>query len=96
VAFPLRQASLASVHEKMGCLAYIDLNMVRSGVVGHPCEWMYGGYNEIRNPKQRYSLINQQKLTGLLGIKDNGQLSANHRNWVEEILKNGSNQRDAK
>ena len=56
------------------CLAYIDLNMVRAGVVRHPGEWMYGWYHEIQNPKQRYSLINRQKLTALLGIKDNDQL----------------------
>ena len=31
----------------------------------------------------------------MLGIKDNDQLSEYHRNWVEEVLKNGSNQRDA-
>jgi hypothetical protein len=42
------------------------------------------------------SLINRQKLTALLGIKDNDQLSKYHRNWVEEVFKNGSNQRDAK
>jgi len=51
---------------------------------------------EIQNPKQRYSLINRQKLTALLGIKDNDQLSEYHRHWVYEVLKNGSNQRDAK
>ncbi len=76
------------------CLAYIDLNMVRVGIVRYP--WKHGGYNEIQSPKQRYSLINRQKLTALLGIKDNDQLSEYHRKWVEEILKNGSNQRDAK
>ena len=65
-------------------------------VVRHPGEWMYGGYHEIQNPKQRYSLINRQKLTALLGIKDNDQLSEYHRKWVEEVLKNGWNQRDAK
>jgi hypothetical protein len=32
----------------------------------------------------------------LLGIKDNDQLPEYHRNWVEEVLKDGSNQRDAK
>jgi hypothetical protein len=32
----------------------------------------------------------------LLGIKDNDQLSEYRRNWVEQVLKNGSNQRDAK
>ena len=80
----------------IACLAYIDLNMVRAGVVRHPIEWMYGGYHEIQNPKQRYSLIDRQKLTALLGIRDNDQLSEYHRDWVEKVLKNGSNQRDAK
>ena len=28
--------------------------------------------------------------------KDNDQLSESHRKWVEEILKNGTNQHDAK
>ena len=32
----------------------------------------------------------------MLGIKDSDQLSEYHRNRVEEVLKNGSNQRDAK
>jgi putative transposase len=53
-------------------------------------------WHEIQNPKQRYSLVNRQKLTDLLGIKDNDLLSEYHLNWVEEVLKNGSNQRDAK
>jgi hypothetical protein len=57
---------------------------------------MYGRYNEIQNRKQRCSLINRQKLTALLSIKDNDQLSEYHRNWVEEALKNGSNRRGAK
>ncbi|MFZ2631576.1 MAG: transposase [Desulfosalsimonadaceae bacterium] len=78
------------------CLAYIDLNMVRAGAVQHPSEWMHGGYNEIQNPKQRYSLINRQVLSNLLGMKDDVQLRESHRQWVEEILKNGSNKRDAK
>ncbi len=75
---------------------YIDLNMVRAGVIQHPGEWVHGGYREIQNPKQRYKLINRQKLTALLGIKDSDQLTEYHRKWVEEVLKNGSNQRDAK
>ena len=80
----------------LSCLAYIDLNMVRAGVVQHPGEWEYGGYREIQNPKQRYTLIDHQKLTALLGIKDSDQLADYHGKWVEEVLKNGTNQRDAK
>jgi hypothetical protein len=58
--------------------------------------WMYGGYNEIENPKQRYSLIDRPKLTALLGLKDYHQLLESHRKWVADILKNGSSQRNAK
>ena len=70
--------------------------MVRAGVVGHPGEWEHGGYREIQNPKHRYTLIDRQKLAALLGIEDSDQLPEYHRKWVEDVLKNRSNQRDAK
>jgi hypothetical protein len=63
----------ANPHQLPG---YVDLNMVRAGVVQHPGEWVRGGYREIQNPKQRYTLINRQKLSALLSIKNNDQLSA--------------------
>ncbi len=78
------------------CLIYIDLNMVRAGVVQHPAEWMYGGYNEIQNPKKRYSLIDRNSLAGLLGMKDDTQLIESHRHWVEEMMKSGLSKREAK
>ena len=33
------------------CLVYIDLNMVRAGIVEHPSEWLFCGYNEIQKPR---------------------------------------------
>ena len=39
------------------CLVYIDLNMVRVGIVDHPLQWLFCGYNEIRNPKRKNVLI---------------------------------------
>ena len=30
-----------------GCLLYIDLNMVRAGVVDHPKDWPWTGYQEL-------------------------------------------------
>ena len=57
---------------------------------------VHGEYGEIQNPKQRYTLIDRPKLTALLGIRDNNKLAEYHCKWVEEVLKNGSNQRDAK
>jgi REP element-mobilizing transposase RayT len=76
------------------CLVYIDLNMVRAGVVRHPSEWAFGGYTEIQNPKQRYSIVNRGQLMNLLGIKDDDRMMEVHRQWVDTILKNGSNKRD--
>ena len=29
------------------CIVYVDLNMVRAGVVKYPVEWPFGGYNEL-------------------------------------------------
>lgn len=40
------------------CIVYIDLNMVRAGVVSHPAEWAFGGYNEIQSPRRKSILIN--------------------------------------
>jgi putative transposase len=31
------------------CLVYIDLNMVRAGVVNHPSEWPFSGFHEIQS-----------------------------------------------
>jgi putative transposase len=40
------------------CLVYIDLNMVRAGVVTHPSQWRVSGYNEIQfnDPLRRQKL----------------------------------------
>jgi len=38
------------------CMLYIDMNMVRAGVVAHPKEWIFSGYQEIQNPRQSNKL----------------------------------------
>ena len=77
------------------CFVYIDLNMVRAGVVEHPSQWKFGGYHEIQNKKQRYSLVNQDMAADFLGIKNRDMLPENQQLWVDSILKNSShNKRD--
>lgn len=68
------------------CLVYIDLNMVRAGAVQHPSQWRHGGYNEIQNPSQRFTLIDLKGLTQLCGIQELKQLQENHRQLVAEAL----------
>jgi len=75
------------------CIAYIDLNMVRAGVVRHPSQWKFCGYNEIQNPRQRYRLIDRGMLCHSLGIENSSRLAAFHRSCVDELLRNGLNKR---
>jgi putative transposase len=46
----------------MRCLRYIDLNMVRAGVVKHPRDWPWCGYDELAGIRKRYRLINRDGL----------------------------------
>lgn len=51
----------------LNCMIYIDLNMVRTGVVQHPREYPFCGYQEISGKRKRYKLIDKPKLSQLLG-----------------------------
>jgi putative transposase len=35
--------AIASGDHLWQCLVYVDLNMVRAGVVDHPAKWQWGG-----------------------------------------------------
>jgi putative transposase len=39
------------------CLASIDVNLVRAGVVDHPSKWHRGGYNEIQAPRRKNIIL---------------------------------------
>ena len=68
------------------CLVYIDLNMVRTGVVGHPNQWPCGGYREIQNQKQRYGIIDYERLIELLRMKNLAGVQESCKGRVEEAL----------
>ncbi len=36
------------------CLFYIDMNMVRAGVVDHPRKWKWSGHHELTGLRKRY------------------------------------------
>jgi hypothetical protein len=58
------------------CMVYIDLNMVRAGVVKHPSEWKESGYYEMLSPRKRNVIIDYSLMLELL-----------HIDSVEELLK---------
>jgi putative transposase len=44
--------------------------MVRAGVVKHPAEWPFCGYNEIQRPKERYALIDYNGLKDIFSCRE--------------------------
>jgi putative transposase len=48
------------------CLVYIDLNMIRAGVVNHPVDLVFGGYHEIRGSRRRKRLPDLDILSNTL------------------------------
>ncbi len=78
------------------CIVYIDMNMVRAGVVNHPAEWGEAGYNEIQNPRRKCALIAYDRLRLLLGFSTYDELVAAHAEWVGRSLKKGDRHRESK
>jgi putative transposase len=64
------------------CCAYIDLNMVRAGVVDHPSQWLHSGYNEIQRPRRKNVLIDYEKVMELLGADNYDQVKRDHLGCV--------------
>ncbi len=50
------------------CLFYIGLNMVRTGVIHHPSEWRCCGYHELTGRRQRYRIVDKEKLLKILSM----------------------------
>ncbi|MBM9521277.1 hypothetical protein JWG39_15765, partial [Desulforhopalus vacuolatus] len=67
---------------------YIDCNMVRAGVVAHPSEWPFCGYNEIQMPKRKSVLIDYQKLAKLTGFASYSTFRETHKELVSESVTN--------
>ena len=71
--------AVASDEHFLKCLVYIDMNMVRAGVVTHPSSWPHSGYQEIQQPRNRYRIIDLPSLMGLTGYNDIQALQQQHR-----------------
>ncbi len=67
--------------------------MVRAGVVNHPSEWPFSGYNEIQVPPDRYSLIDRVGLVAACNLRSDEQLRREHGQWIEEAFSNGTKHR---
>lgn len=64
------------------CMRYIDLNMMRAGVVRHPRDWPWCGYQEIAGQRRRYRILDLEEL---LRLSELGKLSA-FSEWYDAEL----------
>ncbi len=64
------------------CLFYIDLNMVRAGAVEHPEEWEHCAIHELLGKRERYRIINMQRLLQCLDISSEKAF----RSWYLKTL----------
>jgi len=78
--------AIQSGEHLLSCLVYIDLNMVRAGVVDHPKDWRFSGYNEIQKPKRKCAIIDHDKLIKLCRYKSFKTFKFMHEALVENIL----------
>ena len=76
------------------CMLYIDLNMVRAGVVDHPRDWKSCGYFETLNPKQRGARLDLTGLCDLLGIESVEELQRLRKVWVDKRLQDREFERE--
>jgi hypothetical protein len=83
-------------HHFVHAMTYIDLNMVRAGVISHPREWPFCGYYETVAQRKRYSIISRGELMRVLDIRSEPDLVDMRRKWVDDALEEGPPYRDEK
>jgi len=69
------------------CLRYIDLNMVRAGVVRNPGEWAWCGYQELMGLRRRYRSVALEELAEALAPgRGVDVVAARYAEYVEDGL----------
>lgn len=72
------------------------MNMVRAGAVEHPKQWGFCGYNEIQNPRKRKSIIDIDRLMGLLGFENYDNFKEAHSKWVDSEIQTNKSDKENK
>ena len=88
--------AIAADRHLFQCLTYIDLNMVRAGVVYHPKHWLHGGYREIQSPPLRYRIIDLPTLMVLCGASSLSDLQQQLRERVAQGIQGEPSRKEEK
>ena len=79
------------------CLTYIDLNMVRAGVVASPAAWGWCGYQEVMGLRRRYRVLDLEALAEAVAPGHRlDELALTYREAIQEHLDAGRIAREAR
>ncbi|MBI4662037.1 MAG: transposase [Verrucomicrobia bacterium] len=78
------------------CLKYVELNMVRCGVVEHPGQWEWSGYAELMGGRKRNRLLDIEKLLWLVRATTMDEFRAHFNASLEEAIINDELKRQEK
>ena len=79
---PFHCTAVENGRHLLNCLVYISMNMVRAGAVSHPQEWKWCSHYELLGQRQRYRILNRDRLLESLGAGNAESLAE----WYEEAL----------
>ena len=68
------------------CMVYIDLNMVRAGIVAHPAEWRWCSYGEWMGQRRRYGVVDFKECLQILGGTTLEQFRDNYQALIQTRL----------
>ena len=78
--------AVATDEHLLRCMSYIDMNMVRAGVVRHPHEWDESGYGEIQRLPVRRRIVDLDTLMDLMAHRDVTELQDTLTKAVQAAL----------
>ena len=78
--------AIDSERHLLNCMVYIDLNMIRAGVVTNPKDWPYGGFHEVMGKKARCRFIDRDRLLRYLSMQDATRMQNMYRDILMEKL----------
>lgn len=76
------------------CIKYIDLNMVRAGVVRHPAEWTWCGHDELTGTRSRYRLLDMDAVLRWVGATDRVAFQEEYLRDIDQAIRQGELERN--
>lgn len=92
---PFHCTAIENGRHLLNCMVYVDLNMVRAGVVKHPRDWPWCSYGELTGARTRYRMLSLDRILESLEVASLDQFRRLYVDAVEARLATGALSREA-